>query len=67
MENLKSKNWWNAAITRAIKTMAQTFTAMVGTAMVLTDINWIQVGSATMVAAIISLAMSLQGLPEVEE
>lgn len=58
-------NWAKAAGVRAIKTVAQTFVATIGTAAVLQEVNWIMVGSASILAGIISLATSVAGLPEV--
>lgn len=58
-------NWAKAAGIRAIKTVAQTFVATIGTAAVLQDVNWIMVGSASVLAGVISLATSIAGLPEV--
>ena len=60
------KRWIEAAGVRCVKTMAQTFLAMVGTAAVLEDINWAYVGSAVLLAGILSLVTSLAGLPELE-
>jgi len=62
-----NKNWWKAAGIRAIKTFFQTFVASIGTAYVISDVNWIMVGSASALAAILSIGTSLAGLPEVEE
>lgn len=61
------KKWLKAAGTRALKTVAQTAVATVGTAMVMQDVNWIMVLSASALAGILSLATSVAGLPEVEE
>lgn len=61
------KNWFKAAGVRAIKTMAQTSIAMIGTAVVLDDVNWIAVVSATVLAGVLSLLTSVAGLPEVKE
>ena len=62
-----SVKWWKAAGVRAIKTFFQTFVASIGTAAVLNEVNWVMVGSASTLAAILSLATSLAGLPELEE
>ena len=67
MKNLTTPRWWEAAGTRAIKTVAQTAIATIGTAALLDQVNWIAVGSASLVAGILSLLTSLAGLPEVEE
>jgi len=64
MENLKSLKWWEAAGVRSIKTVAQTAVALLGTAVFLTDVNWVQVLSASILAGGISLLTSLAGLPE---
>lgn len=58
------KTWFIAAGKRAIKTMAQTAIATIGTACVLSDVNWIGLGSATLLAGLLSLCTSLAGLPE---
>ncbi len=59
-------NWLKAALTRAVKTVAQTAIATIGTSAVLSDVNWIMVLSASAVAGILSLLTSLAGLPEVD-
>lgn len=59
--------WFRAALIRAIKTMAQAAIAMIGTATVMSEIDWKMVVSATIVAGILSLLTSLAGLPEVED
>lgn len=61
-----SKNWWKAAAVRAIKTVAQTAVATIGTSAVLSEVNWLAVGSASVLAGILSLLTSVAGLPEVE-
>ena len=58
-------NWAKAAGVRAVKTVAQTFVATIGTAAVLQDVNWVMVASASALAGVISLATSVAGLPEV--
>ena len=63
----KSKLWFKAARIRAVKTMAQTFIATVGSAAVLSAVDWKVVLSATVLAGILSVATSLAGLPEVKE
>ena len=63
----KTKNWIKAAGVRAVKTMAQTFIAPIGSAAVLAAGDWKVVVSATVLAGILSVATSVAGLPEVEE
>ena len=59
------KNWAKAAGVRAVKTVAQTFVATIGTTAVLQDVNWVMVLSASVLSGVISLATSVAGLPEV--
>ncbi len=59
------KKWVIAAGVRAIKTVAQTFVATIGTSAVLGDVNWVMVASASALAGVLSLATSVAGLPEV--
>ena len=62
------KNFWKAAGIRAVRTMAQTAIATIGTSAFMQDINWYLVGSASLLAGIISVLTSIAtGLPEVEE
>lgn len=61
------KNWAKAAGVRAIKTVAQTAVATIGTSAVLGEVNWIAVGSASVLAGILSMLTSVAGLPEVKE
>lgn len=62
-----SKQWFKAAGIRAIKTIAQTAVASIGTAAVLSAIDWKMVVSASIVAGILSLLTSVAGLPEVDD
>ena len=61
------KKWLKAAGVRAIKTVAQTAVATVGTSAVMGDVNWVMVGSASLLAGILSLLTSVAGLPEVDD
>ena len=62
-----SKKWLKAAGVRALKTMAQTAGATIGTSMMLSEVDWMAVVSASILAGILSLLTSLAGLPEVKE
>lgn len=62
-----NKKWWKAAGIRAIKTVAQTAVATIGTSMILSEVNWIAVASASALSGILSLLTSVAGLPEVKE
>lgn len=64
--NEKAVRWLKAAGIRAIKTVAQTAVATIGTTAVMAEVNWILVGSASLLAGILSLLTSVAGLPEVE-
>ncbi len=61
------KLWWKAAGIRAVKTVAQTATATIGTAAVLGDVNWPVTASAAVLAGLLSLLTSVAGLPEVDD
>lgn len=58
------KQWVNAALARALKTVCQTAVATVGTSTVMGEVNWLSVLSASMLAGILSILTSLAGLPE---
>ena len=59
--------WWKAAGVRALKTVAQTAIATIGTSALLSEVNWLVVLSASALAGILSLLTSIAGLPEVED
>lgn len=61
------KEWFRAAGIRALKTVAQTAAATIATAAVMSDVNWLMVGSASLLAGILSLLTSVAGLPELEK
>ncbi|WP_369298770.1 holin [uncultured Neglectibacter sp.] len=61
-----TKKWWKAAGVRAVKTVAQTAAATIGTCAVLTEVNWVMVASASVLAGILSLLTSIAGLPEIK-
>lgn len=66
MKTLKSKTWWKAAGIRAVKTMAQAAIATIGASTMITETNWVMVGSATVMAGLLSILTSVAGLPEVD-
>ena len=63
---MKKTTWIKAAGIRALKTVAQTAVATIGTAAVMGEVNWLAVGSASLLAGILSLLTSVAGLPEVD-
>lgn len=63
---MMNQKWWKAAGVRAIKTVAQTAVATIGTSALLSDVNWLAVGSASVLAGLLSLLTSVAGLPEVK-
>jgi hypothetical protein len=67
MKKIFTKQWFKAAGVRALKTMAQTAAATIGSAAVLGAVSWGLVGSASLLAGILSILTSLAGLPEVQE
>lgn len=61
------KLWIKCASIRALKTICQTAIATIGTSAVMSEVNWIMVGSASLLSGILSLLTSIAGLPEVDE
>ena len=67
LSNIKCSAFWRATAIRAIKTICQTAIATIGTATLITDVNWLVVGSASLLAGILSVLTSIvTGLPEVD-
>lgn len=64
--SVDTKKWIKKASVRAVKTVAQTAIATIGTSAVMGDVNWIMVGSSAVLAGIVSLLTSIAGIPEVE-
>ena len=62
-----SKQWWKAAGLRAVKTVAQTAVALISTNLLIEEVNWAMVVSASVLAGLLSLLTSVAGLPEVKE
>lgn len=65
MKNWKS--WCKCAGVRAVKTFAQSAVATIGTSAIIGEVDWLMVGSAALLAAVLSLLTSVAGLPEVDE
>ena len=61
------KEWIKCAGIRCLKTIAQTAIATIGTSAVISEVNWVLVGSASLLAGILSLLTSIAGLPELEK
>ena len=59
--------WWKAAGIRAVRTVAQTAIGIIGASVVLSDVNWVTVASASVLAGVLSLLTSVAGLPETKE
>lgn len=66
MKKYNFKCWVKAAAVRALKTVAQTAVATIGTTAVMAEVDWLMVASASMLAGVLSILTSIAGLPEVE-
>ena len=62
-----NRTWIKAAAIRAVKTMAQTAVALIGTSAMISTVDWLTVGSTALVAGLLSILTSVAGLPEVKE
>ena len=62
-----TKKWLKCALIRAIRTMAQTMIASMGVATLMSEVKWLEVISASVLAGILSILMSVAGLPEVDK
>jgi len=67
VKNVDFKQWFKAAGVRAIKTVAQSAIATIGVSAAMSDVDWLLVGSASLLAGILSMLTSIAGLPEVPE
>lgn len=63
----KTKEWAKAAGIRAVKTIAQTAVATIGVSAAMSDVNWVAVGSASLLAGVLSVLTSIAGLPEITD
>ena len=63
--SVDTNKWLKASAIRAVKTMAQTAVATIGTSAVMGDVNWVMVASASALSGIISILTSVAGIPEV--
>ena len=67
MKKTNWKLWFKAAAIRALKTVAQTAVATIGTSAMLAEVNWVMVASASVLSGVLSLLTSVAGLPEVNQ
>ena len=67
MKNIFKLEWLKAAGIRALKTVAQTAIATIGTTALMDEVNWMMVGSASLMAGILSMLTSIAGLPELKD
>ena len=65
--NVNTVKWLKAAGVRAIKTVAQTAIATIGASATMGEVNWVMVGSASLLAGVVSVLTSITGIPEVKE
>lgn len=65
--NVNTAKWFKAAGIRAIKTVAQTAIATIGASATIGEVNWVMVGSASLLAGVVSILTSVAGIPEVKE
>ena len=65
--SVDTKQWFKAAGVRAVKTMAQTAIATIGASATMGEVNWVMVGSASLLAGVVSILTSVAGIPEVKE
>lgn len=66
MKNVFTKEWFHAALVRSLRTVAQTAVATIGSAVAMGEVNWLLVGSAALLAGLLSLLTSVAGLPELK-
>ena len=67
MDILHKKDWWVAAITRAVKTVAQTAVGTIGASTMIDTVDWRVVVSASLLAGVVSMLTLIAGLPEVDD
>ena len=65
--NVDTKQWFKATAVRAIKTVAQIAIANIGVSATMGEVNWVMVGSASLLAGVVSILTSVAGIPEVKE
>ena len=65
--DVNTTKWLKAAGVRAIKTVAQTAIATIGVSATMGEVNWVMVGSASLLAGVVSILTSVAGIPEIKE